>query len=175
MQIQNFKLHFFFFSLICPQYSRFLKLRQRSGRGGGSRRQGISISRSMPTYFRASAWLYLEGQEREEWPQAPEVRPAQPHAYTSEGVKTSAEATGAAIVTGEIPKKAARLWTEETWTYSPATAQEGRSTPCSLGLMLGRAQSHWPGGPSCASFRWGGRGECFKGLSGGDLPPKLCV
>lgn len=28
-------------------------------RGRGSRCQGISISRSMPTYFRASAWLYL--------------------------------------------------------------------------------------------------------------------
>lgn len=63
LQIQNFKLHFLF--LNCPQYSRFLKLRQLfwRRRGGGSRRQGISISRSMPTYFRASAWLYLKRQE----------------------------------------------------------------------------------------------------------------
>lgn len=62
LQIQNFKMHFF---LNCPQYSRFLKLRQLFWRrqGGGSRRQGISISRSMPTYFRASAWLYLKRQE----------------------------------------------------------------------------------------------------------------
>lgn len=62
LQIQDFN-HFLF--LNCPQYSRFLKLRQlfRRRRGGGSRRQGISISRSMPTYFRASAWLYLKRQE----------------------------------------------------------------------------------------------------------------
>jgi hypothetical protein len=34
-------------------------------RGRGSRCQGISISRSMPTYFRASAWLYLKQYEQE--------------------------------------------------------------------------------------------------------------
>lgn len=66
LQIQNFKLHFI--SLNCPQYSRFLKLRQLfqkgGGEGGGSRRQGISISLSMPTYLRASAWLYLKRHEK---------------------------------------------------------------------------------------------------------------
>lgn len=63
LQIQNFKLHFLF--LNCPQYSRFLKLRQLfERRGRGSRFQGISISRSMPTYFRASAWLYLKQHEQ---------------------------------------------------------------------------------------------------------------
>ena len=65
MQIQNFKLHFPFLNR--PQYSRFLKLRplfQEEG-GGGSTRQGISISLSMPTYFRASAWLYLKQREEQ--------------------------------------------------------------------------------------------------------------